>query len=65
MQPILCDRILPATLYKGECLHTRDQAGDAGLGGNVGYVCYNEATRKTDKGEQGEDATVDVRSDTE
>ena len=56
---VLCDRRMPVKL-EGEGLQNSDQTSDATRSRNVGY---NEETGKTDRVEQDEDATMDVRSD--
>ena len=47
---------------EGEGIQNSDQASNAIWGRNGGY---NEETRKTDGGDRDEDATMDVRSDTQ
>ena len=51
-----------ASETEGESIQNSDQASNAIRGRNVGF---NEETRKTDWGDRDEDATMDVRSDTQ
>ena len=53
---------MPAKL-KGACLQNSDQPSDAVWSRNV--VEYKAVTRATHWRDRGEDATVDVRSDTQ